>query len=152
MSFLCSNAVMVRIVILLMVFMASEANADSGQRISIIVNKNSPVKSMNSQEVRALFTMAKRSWDTGNPVILVITDQKSEEYTQFCLKILDQLPYRVIRNWERKIYTGIARSPVTVDGYKEAISYVENNPDAIGFIISDEIPLPQGVREVYAKN
>lgn len=104
---------------------------------------------MGVTEIRTTFSLRKRSWENDVPLIIVVLENNNPLHLAFCKTVMNLLPYRLQRNWERKIYTGTARSPVVVENEKQMFDYVRDNPGAIGYAKSDSVAAVQGVRSIY---
>ena len=109
--------------------MAAQAAND---RAVLIANQNFQGDSILKRELYDIFTLDKTHWDDGTPIMVVTlppTHDTSIDFVKRTLKVKRiHLFFRAIDLREKD-----TANHVRVLNDKEAIDYVENNPNAIGY-------------------
>lgn len=103
----------------------------------IVVLTHADVKTgeLNLSNLRAIFSIRKRSWDNKIPIKVYVLPDKSEIHQKFCKTILKVYPYVLREQWDRLIFSGTGIPPTTVDSEDELREMVDATPGAIGYAI-----------------
>lgn len=105
---------------------------DSGS-YKIIVNAANPVSSLSKDQVSKLFLKKVTKWDHGKsalPVDLIDTPVRQK----FSEEIHGKKVSAIKAYWQQKIFSGREVPPPEKASDEEVLSYVQANPDAIGYI------------------
>lgn len=87
------------------------------------------------------------SWETGRKVLPVDQGESSPARINFTEEIHRKEIHSVISYWQKQIFSGRDVPPVEKNSDREVISYVLENPDAIGYI-SEGTSVGDGVKVV----
>ncbi|MFT7404393.1 hypothetical protein [Zhongshania sp.] len=103
----------------------------------IVVLTHADVKTgeLNLNNLRAIFSIRKRSWDNKIPIKVYVLPDKNEIHQKFCKTILKVYPYVLREQWDRLIFSGTGIPPTTVDTEEELQEMVNATPGAIGYAI-----------------
>ncbi|MCP1674137.1 hypothetical protein J2T57_001239 [Natronocella acetinitrilica] len=83
---------------------------------------------------RALFSMRQRTLQDGTPVSVFVLPDAAAEHDQFVKETLRALPYQLRSAWDRQVFSGSGRSPVTVSSEQEMLARVATTRGAIGYV------------------
>jgi len=114
--------------------------------VDLVVNRNTPVKNLSLNMVRAIFGMRLTSWPDGMPIHVFVLGDKTSLHSDFSKQILGVFPHQLRRAWNRQIYAGIGQAPARLESEKEMREKVAETPGAIGYI-SEEM-LNEQIRKV----
>jgi len=107
---------------------------DSG----VVVLTNTDVQSgeLSTSNLRAIFTIRKRSWDDKTPIKVFVLPDQNPLHQQFCKSILKIYPYVLREQWDRLIFSGTGIPPTVVDNEHQLQLMIESTPGAIGYASS----------------
>jgi ABC-type phosphate transport system substrate-binding protein len=117
-----------------LLFVFCEKVMSSDEDVVIITSKSSPIYKFNRDDVRGIFSMRFQKWGENEINNVFILPKSHPSHVSLCKKILNVLPYRLQRNWDRLIYTGTGQSPIVVKDVDEMILLVGANPGSIGYV------------------
>lgn len=103
----------------------------------IVVLTHADVKTgeLNLSNLRAIFSIRKRSWENKTPIKVYVLPDASELHQQFCKTVLKVYPYVLRERWDRLIFSGTGIPPTTVDSEEELREMVNATPGAIGYAV-----------------
>ncbi|MDF1690960.1 MAG: hypothetical protein P1U47_01190 [Zhongshania sp.] len=116
---------------------------DSG----VVVLTNTDVQSgeLSTSNLRAIFTIRKRSWDDKTPIKVFVLPDQNPLHQQFCKSILKIYPYVLREQWDRLIFSGTGIPPTVVNSEQQLLQMIESTPGAIGYAstsISESATIP----------
>ena len=97
-------------------------------------------------DLRAIFTLRKRLWGNGQPIKVYVLPDDAEVHQEFVRTKLHLFPYQLRHIWNRLVFSGTGVAPIELDSEAEVLEAVATDPDAIGYVNSEE--LPQNEKEV----
>lgn len=101
----------------------------------IVVLTHADVKTgeLNLSNLRAIFSIRKRSWENKTPIKVYVFPDNSEIHHQFCKSVLKVYPYVLREQWDRLLFSGTGIPPTTVNSEEELRAIVNATPGAIGY-------------------
>lgn len=99
----------------------------------LIAHKNFSVDNVDASTLKDIY-----SGDTQfiNDIRIIPLDQdiNSENYSRFYGTAVDRPMAQIISHWSKLIFTGKGQAPISLSGDMSIINFVQNNPNAIGYI------------------
>lgn len=120
-------------ILFMVLFMAAPAYAD----IFVIVNPGNTVSSLSLSELKSIYLMKKRTWNTGRSIAPVYLVDQAARFS-FSEKVFGQKPNWIEKYYLKRSLTGKGQPPKTVATDKDVVSYVSSNRDAIGYVLSTD--------------
>jgi hypothetical protein len=107
----------------------------------VVVLTNSEVQTgeLNLSNLRAIFTIRKRSWDDKTPIKVFVLPDQNPLHQQFCKSVLKVYPYVLREQWDRLIFSGTGIPPTIVSNEQELQAIINATPGAIGYAPSDTL-------------
>lgn len=92
-------------------------------------------------EVVALYSMQRKLLSNGERATLLTHPLDSEASILFCKHLFDSFPYQVKRKWDVAVFSGRAIRPVTLETNEAILTYINDNENAIGYVLigSDQL-------------
>ncbi len=115
--------------------------------VKIIVHPSNPVSTLKKEQVSNFFLKKTTSWESGRKVLPVDQGESSPARINFTEEIHGKEIHSVISYWQKQIFSGRDVPPVEKNSDREVISYVLENPDAIGYV-SEGTSVGDGVKVV----
>ena len=103
----------------------------------IIVNTVNPTVELSSSDVSRLFLKKDKTWDNSDPVLPVDQVTTTQTRSTFSQKIHNKSVNAVKNYWQQQIFSGRGVPPAEKKSDAEIVSYVENNPGAVGYVSLD---------------
>ena len=122
----------ITLIILMMVGLMVNA-----QSYVIIVNKSNTTTTIAKKTISNYFLKKAKKWDNGDKVIPIDLNSKSAVRVAFSKEIHNKSVSSVKSYWQQYVFAGKGTPPVEKHSDEEVISYVKNNPGAIGYISTD---------------
>jgi hypothetical protein len=106
------------------------------------LNVNQPViiahQGINTEELslvnlRAIYTMRKRSWNDKTPIKVFVLPDQAPLHQHFCKSVLKMYPYVLRELWDRLTFSGTGIPPTVVRNEAELREIVRNTPGAIAY-------------------
>ncbi|WP_138430362.1 substrate-binding domain-containing protein [Fodinibius saliphilus] len=116
--------------ILLLAF-ATEATAQS---FKVIVNKANETESVSKKELSRIFLKNKTKWDDGSEITPVDLKASSATRKAFSNDIHGRDVGAIRSYWQQAAFSGKGTAPVERSSDAEIITFVTNNPGAVGYI------------------
>ena len=120
----------------------------SGDAQELIVSEDLTANALSQNEARLYFTMRLEEWPNKQPVQVFVLPDDHPLHQQFAKTVLGLFPYQLRRVWDRQLFSGTGRAPITVDSEAEMLSKVTSTPGAIGYVSSAKVPAQVDVLEV----
>lgn len=131
-----------RIFSLFLLLCATSAMAD----VLVIVNSANPVRSMNGDEVAALYLGRSRTFASGEFALVFDQPRDSESRRKFFKLAANMAIGQVNTYWSRLMFSGQEMPPQALPTEQAVIDIVRRNPGAIGYVSA--LPREPGVRVV----
>jgi ABC-type phosphate transport system substrate-binding protein len=106
--------------------------------VVIIVNKSNN-NQINAEDISRLFLRKVKTFSNGAIAIPVIQIENSTTTEEFNAKVLERTSQQLKTYWSRMIFTGKGLPPKEVLTDAEMINFIEENPNAIGYINSTSV-------------
>jgi ABC-type phosphate transport system substrate-binding protein len=116
---------------------ARGAGAETAPEYKLIVNAANPTKSLGRDTLMRMFLKKTTAWPDGKPVLVVDQPTQSATRRAFSRDILGRGPNDVAAYWNEVIFSGRGAPPLTKPSDAEVLSYVHDNPNAIGYVGAD---------------
>tara|TARA_R110001592_G_scaffold103275_2_gene291085 strand:+ start:2566 stop:3174 length:609 start_codon:yes stop_codon:yes gene_type:complete len=104
---------------------------DSG--VVVLTNSEVDAGDLNLANLRAIFTIRKRSWDDKTPIKVFVLPDQNPLHQKFCKSILKVYPYVLREQWDRLIFSGTGIPPTIVNNEHELQAIINATPGAIGY-------------------
>lgn len=105
----------------------------------LIAHPDTPVSTLTSREVKAIFTRKKTLWSNGEQISVFVFPSSSGIQQQFCRTRMQMYCYKLDRIWQRLIYSGFGSIPERVADEQEMLHKVASVPGAIGFVSEQNV-------------
>jgi len=102
--------------------------------IEIVVNQSVPVQGASLNNIRAIFTMRRRFWPSGEKIKVFTLDDQNETHKMFTKNKLHMFPHQLRRVWDRVVFSGAGIAPTTVENEQQMLDKVANTPNSIGYL------------------
>lgn len=107
-------------------------------QISIIANRSVQESSIDKNDLRDYYTLAKKRWSNSSRIICFDYKKKIETQKQF-YEIINKQPIQLKKEWLRKKLTGEANPPQLLDSEDEMLRKISETEGAIGYINSSKV-------------
>lgn len=124
------NVITTLLAIILIGF-ATEATAQS---FKVIVNEANTTETISKKELSEIFLKNKTKWDDGSSITPVDLKASSETRKAFSNEILGRDVGAIRSYWQQAAFSGAGTAPVERSSEAEVITFVKNNPGAVGYI------------------
>jgi ABC-type phosphate transport system substrate-binding protein len=104
---------------------------DSG--VVVLTNAEVQAGDLSLANLRAIFTIRKRSWDDKTPIKVFVLPDQNPLHQKFCKTILKVYPYVLREQWDRLIFSGTGIPPTIVKNEQELQAIINATPGAIGY-------------------
>lgn len=101
------------------------------------MNSALPFEELSLRELRAIYTMKQRRWDSGESITVFVLPETTTAHKEFCKKILGVFPRQLRSVWYRSVYTGTGVAPIEVETEEELIEQVSQTNGAIGYVLEE---------------
>lgn len=117
--------------------MISSSLCLGSDRVEVVVNSALPFDELSLRELRAIYTMKQRRWDSGESITVFVLPETTTAHKEFCKKILGVFPRQLRSVWYRSVYTGTGVAPIEVETEEELIEQVSQTNGAIGYVLEE---------------
>lgn len=115
---------------------------------ALVVNRENPVSTISSNDVKQIFLGKKTVWDGGAPIMLYI--QQDEQVTAlFVEDALKKTPQQFQIYWKKALFTGTGKLPIELHGDSDMKKFIAADVKGIGYI--SRSALDESVKEVKLK-
>jgi ABC-type phosphate transport system substrate-binding protein len=111
--------------------------AEPATAYKVIVNAANAVTTLSRDDVSRIFLKKTIKWPNGQPVLPVDLPTSAPSRRAFSKGVLGRDPTEVGAYWNQVIFSGRAVPPPTKSSDSEVLSYVRDNPNAIGYVAAD---------------
>lgn len=89
---------------------------------------------LTQEQLLRCFSLRQRLSPANRPISLVRLPLSDSTTQRFSKSLFQLYPYQLQRIWDRQIYSGKAKAPVTVESEQAMLAVVASEPDALGYI------------------
>ncbi|MBF0412573.1 MAG: hypothetical protein HQK70_07675 [Desulfamplus sp.] len=114
-------------------------NTDNVKEIAVVVNPENPVKNLTSKEISDMFLSRRRTFPSGDPVMVLEQDRDSSLREKFFRLLNGMTLKRVNTYWVRLQFSGEVQPPPVMSNNIAMIDAVRNNRHAIGYVPSEYV-------------
>ena len=139
----------IRVALAMLGLVLGAARAEA-QGYVVVVNAANPVTSIKKDRANGLFLKRITRWENGNPVVPVNLDRTSATREAFSRAVHGKSVSAIESNWQQQIFAGRAVPPAQRTSDADVMSFVANNPDAIGYVTVGATLAP-GVKAVVVE-
>ncbi len=111
-----------------------QATAQGDTSYNIIVNATNSVSEMTKAQISNLFLKKVTKWGNGKTVLPVNLGQSSVIRKQFSKEVIGKATPVLEAYWQQQVFSGREVPPLEKLSAAEVIKYIQDNPDAIGYI------------------
>jgi len=123
---------MIRFLVLLLLLMLPRIGLSE-----VIVNTSVSLDNVNRQFLLSIFSMQTRVWPDGQPIRVYILPPNQPEHRSFVKNELKVFPYKLVKIWDRSVFSGSGFSPKIVGSVDEMLTKVAKYKGAIGYVMTD---------------
>jgi len=100
----------------------------------VIVHSSNPVSSLSKSEASRLFLRSSTAWPGGEHVKPVDLSKSSPVRVSFTREVLGRSMGAIDQYWTQSVFSGRAVPPPEKRSDSDIVSYVRENPGAIGYV------------------
>jgi len=101
--------------------------------VVIIANKNVPVSTLASNDIKQIFLGRKTTWDNGVKIIFVVQD-RTDASDSFLKTYIMKNAYQYDIFWKKQVFTGKGKAPISFSSDQELVQFVSETPNSIGYV------------------
>lgn len=116
-------------------------------QVAVVVNTENPTDTLSIDYLLDIYTLNKKSWANGESIVVV--DLKGELSSK--KEFLDNLELNsrtLTKIRLKKLFTGKAKPPKSLNSDSEIIEYVASNPGSVGYVDTRNLPKNSNVKVV----
>jgi ABC-type phosphate transport system substrate-binding protein len=104
-----------------------------GGEVVFVANEDVPVASLDSEDIKDIFTGRKISWENGDKIVFVVQERTdvSESFLQTYVR-KNAYDYDIF--WKKQVFTGKGQAPQSFSSEKDLLNFVAQTPGAIGYV------------------
>lgn len=99
----------------------------------VIAHESLPDNAITLPMLRAIFSMRLQSLQ-GERLTVFVLDSRHPDHEAFSKEVLGVFPYQLQNAWNRVIFSGTGRGPVTVESSQEMLRRVSQTPGGVGYV------------------
>jgi ABC-type phosphate transport system substrate-binding protein len=105
------------------------------EEVVIIANKNVPVASLGSKDIKEIFLGKKINWENDEKIIFAVQDRTDASDT-FLKTYVRKNAYDYDVFWKKQVFTGKGKAPPSFSTDQELVQFIARTPSAIGYVSS----------------
>jgi ABC-type phosphate transport system substrate-binding protein len=129
---------------------APRLEAQNSMQFVVVVHESNPVLAIPRDELSRIFLKKITVWRTKRPVTVVDQRESAKVRDQFTRTVHRREVSSVASYWQQQIFAGRAVPPAQRTSDADVMSFVANNPDAIGYVTANATLSP-GVKAVVVE-
>jgi ABC-type phosphate transport system substrate-binding protein len=126
--------------LLLLLSCAASPVYSDDTKLHIIANQSVEVDSLDQDQIRRIFTMYQTNWPNSQPIVVFVLANQHASHQLFSREALGLFPYQLERIWNKLIYSGLGEGPIRLQNETEMLTKVQQQPGAIGYLITKDLP------------
>ncbi len=99
----------------------------------VIAHESLPDNAITLPMLRAIFSMRLQTLQ-GERLTVFVLDSRHPDHEAFSKEVLGVFPYQLQNAWNRVIFSGTGRGPVTVESRQEMLRQVSRTPGGVGYV------------------
>ena len=100
----------------------------------VVVNNANPVSAISKDDLSKLFLKKSTTWQNGHEVVPVDQPERSPVRENFSRQVHERPVAAIKSYWQQQVFSGRATPPATKSSDGELLGFVQQNPDAIGYV------------------
>ena len=124
----------IRSIALALLVAASWHTTATAAGYKVIVNNANDTSSLAKKDLVQYFLKKTAKWGNGTPVVAVDQTEKSAARERFTLEVHGKSVSAVKSYWQQQIFSGRDVPPVEKSSDAQVVSFVKQNPGAIGYV------------------
>jgi ABC-type phosphate transport system substrate-binding protein len=100
----------------------------------VIVNSDNSVESLSAKEVSKIFLKKTTKWSDGTKIVPVDQESDNAARKNFTKSVHNKSVAAIKAYWQKKIFSGRGVPPAEKKSSRDVVSYVKQNPGAIGYV------------------
>jgi ABC-type phosphate transport system substrate-binding protein len=134
---LAETAAIGKIALIVFAALASPSAASDG-RVSVIVHP-SRAGAITARDVRAIYLKQKLFWDDGAAIVAINREAGSVSRELFSAKVFGQSSRELAAYWNQRYFEAGEFPPATLASDDAVLRFVAANPNAIGYVVTEEV-------------
>ncbi|MBF0259991.1 MAG: hypothetical protein HQK62_14385 [Desulfamplus sp.] len=111
----------------------------SAEEVVVVVNHKNPVQSLSPREVSDMFLARRRTFPSGQPV-LVLEHERNSRTREIFFYLLNKMTLRQVNAyWARLQFSGEVQPPQSLPDSRSVLEMVRRNSHTIGYINKDSV-------------
>ncbi len=131
--------------------LTASLGAETAADFKVVVNSANTVTALPRDTVNRMFLRKTTTWANGQTVAPVDQHTDSASRRAFSKAILGKAPAEIAAYWNQLIFSGRGLPPLTKSSDSEVLSYVRDNPNAIGYVSADA-KIAEGVKVIAVRD
>lgn len=111
----------------------------AAQDVVPVVSAKSPVTTLNAGQVADIFLGKTARFPDGTQAVPIDLEEDSPQRERFYAQYTGKSPAQVKAHWSKLVFTGRGQPPRAVGSSAEARKLIADNPNAIGYIDSNQV-------------
>ena len=100
----------------------------------VIVDPDNTIESLSEKEISKIFLKKQNTWSDGSQIIPVDQNGTSAVRIQFSENIHRKNVAAIMVYWQKQIFSGRSIPPAEKRSDRDVITFVKDNPGAIGYV------------------
>jgi ABC-type phosphate transport system substrate-binding protein len=106
-----------------------------GSEVVFVANRDVPVTSLDSEDIKDIFMGRKISWENGDKIVFVI-QERTDVSDSFLKTYVRKNAYDYDIFWKKQVFTGKGQAPRSFLSERDLVQFVAQTPGAIGYVSS----------------
>lgn len=113
----------------------------------VVGNTSGPSDSITQTELKSILLGKQSKWPDGSRIILV-TLKEGDLHDSFLKANSGMDGKKFIKYWKKRVFTGKAKMPKSLDTEDDLITFLSEVPGAIGYVADDKTIETDGVKTI----
>lgn len=109
-------------------------NAGEPADFIVIVHKSNPVKSLDKNKLSEIFLKKVQVWESDELILPIELKEDAPVRMTFSTRIHEKKVSKIKAYWQKQIFSGRGIPPPEKASDLEILKYIEENPNAIGYV------------------
>ena len=137
-------------IIILVILLACSFGYSQSSKFKVVVNDANSISEITKHELSDIFLKKTSKWSDNKKIEPINLDADSNTRQAFAKSVHNKSVNAINAYWQKKIFTGKGVPPVEKRSDAEIITFVKENPGAIGYVSSNASVA--GVKVVMVKD